>query len=275
KYLPDGINIIVQNRPGGGGRVARTLMMRAEPDGYKMAILSAVSAVADKVVFGSDAIGYDYSKFTYFGQIAKEPGVIAVGKHTGWTSIEDVKNAGRPVRGAITGVGSVSFIIGVAFGELVGFETAFVSGYVGSQDAMTGTARGDSDMSIYNPSSMLSFFESGDLIPLMVLDSERHPLLPNVPTSIELGLPEATAGLDLVTRFIYGPPNMPENIANFYFDVVPKTLNDPEFIAWAESAKRPLQTAGPEIVAKSVKVWVDTYGAYDTQIKAAMKALGG
>jgi tripartite-type tricarboxylate transporter receptor subunit TctC len=274
KYLPKGVDVIVQNRPGAGGRIARTLMMKANPDGYRLAILSAVSAVADGVVFPED-INYDASKYTYFGQIAKEPAVVAVAKHTGWKSIDDVKNAGRPVRGAITGVGSISFLIGVAFGELVGYPYSFVSGYVGSVAAMTGATRGDADMAIYNPSSMLSFFESGDLIPLMVLDKERHPLLPDVPTSIELGLPEETAGLDLVTRFIYGPPNMPEPIANYYRELMPKVLNDPDFHAWAKEAKRPLQVAGPEVVDKAVKGWVETYTKYLDKIRAAKEALGG
>jgi tripartite-type tricarboxylate transporter receptor subunit TctC len=274
KYLPEGIDVIVQNRPGAGGRVARTLMMRAEGDDHKIAILSAVSAVVDTLIF-PDEIDYDYSKYTYFGQIAKEPAVISVGKHTGWTSMDDVISAGRPVRGAITGVGSVSFVIGVVFGELAAFPASFVSGYVGSVDAMTGTARGDSDMAIYNPSSMLSFFESGDLVPLMVLDTERHPLLPDVPTSIEVGLPKATAGLDLVTRFIYGPPNVPAPASKYWGEVITKTLNDPEFTAWAESAKRPLQVAGPEKVAASVKGWVETYGSYNAEIKAAREKLAG
>ncbi len=92
---------------------------------------------------------------------------------------------------------------------------------------------------------------------------------------LELGLPGAAAGLDLVTRFVYGSPNTPAPIASYYAELIPKVLNDPEFHAWAESAKRPLQVAGPEKVAASVKGWVDTYGKYDAQIKAGRAALGG
>jgi tripartite-type tricarboxylate transporter receptor subunit TctC len=274
KYLPKGLNVIVRNMPGGGGRLARTYMMRAKPDGYTLAILNAPSAVADTIIF-RDEIDYDYAKYTYFGQVAAEPGLVTAAKHTGWKSIEDLKKATKPVRQSITGVGSIPFPIGVVLGELLGYPYTFVSGYKGSVAAMTGAVRGDADITIYNPSSMRSFIESGDLIPLVVLDEKRTSMFPDVPSAKELGLPEDTTRLDLVARYIYGPPNMPKPVVNYYMKLMPKVFNDPEFKDWAKKAKRPLSVAGPEVVEQAVKGWTKTYGKYEAQIKAAVKKLGG
>ncbi|MFQ5827203.1 MAG: hypothetical protein ACE5IA_07580, partial [Dehalococcoidia bacterium] len=134
---------------------------------------------------------------------------------------------------------------------------------------------GDADITIFNPSSALSFLQAGDLIPLFVFDDERHPLIPDVLSAQELGLPADFTKLDLVSRFIYAPPNMPEPVAKYYNELMPKVLNDPDFVAWSEKAKRPLSVAGPAEAAKSVKAWVEIYGKYEPQIKAAVKELGG
>jgi tripartite-type tricarboxylate transporter receptor subunit TctC len=189
--------------------------------------------------------------------------------------VADLKRAEKPIRVGITGPSGISLPITVILGDALGFRYTFVSGYPGSSATMTGTIRGDSDMTIFNPSSARSFVESGDLIPLFVLDSKRDPTLPDVPTSTELGLPEHFTGLEYLSRLVGAPPNIPEPIANYYGELIPKVLADPDFIAWAKEAKRPLNPAGPEEATASVKRWEATYGKYAEAIKAEVKKLGG
>jgi tripartite-type tricarboxylate transporter receptor subunit TctC len=274
KYLPEDINVVVKNMPGASGRTARTFMMRAKPDGYNIGIIHGVSAFLDHFFFKED-IDYDPNKYTYLGRLAAEKNVALVGKHAPYRSVDDLRNAEKPVRIGIVGVGSAEFPRGVILGEVLGFPYTFVSGYAGSAAALTGVSRGDSDFTNFNPSSVRTFVESGDLIPLFVFGStERDSLLPDVPTSQELGLPEELVNLQGVVRFIYAPPNLPQPIAKYYEELVSKVMADPDFVAWAKAAKRPINPAGAEEATAAVKNWQATYGKYADAIQAAIKKLG-
>jgi tripartite-type tricarboxylate transporter receptor subunit TctC len=274
KYLPQGIEVIVKNMPGAGGRTARTYMWRAKPDGHTLGLQATPGAVAEHAVLKED-VEYDFPKFTYFGRVAYEPGVVMVGKNTPYRSVEDLKNTAKPVRMSSTGVGSINMANYVIMGELLGFPYTIVSGYTTSAAMATALIRGDADMTMYNPSSALPFLQSGDLIGLWVNDFERFPLIPDIPSSKELGLPDDLSKQIQVVRFMYGPPNMPEPIVAYYKDLFAKVFADPEFLEWSEKAKRPLMIAGPEEAAKNVDDWVKLYSKYEPQIKAAIKKLGG
>jgi tripartite-type tricarboxylate transporter receptor subunit TctC len=274
KYLPKGVQVIVKNMPGGGGATARTYIWRAKPDGYTLAIIDSLGAAAEAVVF-PEKVEYDFTKFTYFGQIAADPGVILVDPKGPYTSIDKLKGATRTVRGGITGVGSSSFFAQVILGEALGYSYSFVSGYVGSVATMTGVARGDSDLYINAVASALPFLESGELIGLAVLEEERDPTAPNVPSAKEVGLPQELYGLKITSRMVHGPPNMPEPVANYYEDLMLKVLKDPDFVAWAKSAKRPLAVAGADEAVKTVNKLGDTFIKYKEPIGKAVQAIGG
>jgi tripartite-type tricarboxylate transporter receptor subunit TctC len=275
KYLPEGVNVVVKNMPGAGGRTARTFVMRAKPDGHTIGIIHGGSSFLDHFFFKAD-IDYDPTKFIYLGQVATERNIALVGKDSPYKSVEDLKNATQPVRIGIVGVGSAEFPRGVILGEVLGFPYTFVSGYSGSTAALTGVARGDSDFANFNPSSARSFVESGDLIPLFVFgDPDRDPLFPDVPTSSEIGLPDDLGDLSGVMRFIFAPPGMPQPVTNYMGDLVSKVLADSDFVAWAKAAKRPIDPAGPDAATAAVKGWETTYGRYADAIMAEVKKLGG
>ncbi|MEE8472477.1 MAG: tripartite tricarboxylate transporter substrate-binding protein [Dehalococcoidia bacterium] len=273
-YLPDGINVIVKNMPGGGGATARTFLLRARPDGYSLSIIDSLGAAVEAVVF-PDRVEYDFSKFTYFGQIVADPGVILVNPNGPYTTVDGLKGATKTVLGSITGVGSSSFSGQVILSEALGYETAFVSGYVGSVDAMTAVVRGDADLYINAVASARPFFESGDLLGMAVMEADGDPSAPNIPNAKEAGLPEELHGLKITSRMVHGPPNMPPDITAYYEDMFSKVLVDPDFVAWAKSAKRPLAVAGPDEANKTIDMLQKTFGKYKDPIAKAVAAIGG
>lgn len=274
KYLPEGIEVVIRNMPGGGGRTARTFMWRAKPDGHTMGLQATPGAVFEHAVL-KESTEYSFPDFTYYGRVAYEPGLVMVAKTGAYQSAEDLINTTKTVRWANTGIGSISMANGVIIGEIMGFPYSFVSGYSSSAAMTAGVMRGDAELMTYNPSSALPYIDAGEIVGLWVDATERFTLVPDVPSSTELGLPDDLSKLIQVVRFMFGPPNVPEPIVAYYKDLFAKVFADPEFLEWAEKANRPLMIAGPEEAAKDVADWVELYSKYEPQIKAAIVRLGG
>ena len=273
-YLPDGVQVIVKNMPGGGGATARTFIWRAKPDGYALAIIDSMGAAAEAVVF-PEKVEYDFSQFTYFGQIVADPGVVLVDPKGPYTSIEALKGATETVRGGITGVGSSSFSAQVILAEALGYDYSFVSGYVGSVDTMTGVARGDSDIYINAVASSRNFFESGDLLGLATLEVEGDPSAPNLLNAKDAGIPEELWNFKITTRMVHGPPNMPPDISAYYVDLFAKVLADEDFIAWAKAAKRPLSVGQASEATNTINTLKSTFSKYKDAIGKAVEGIGG
>jgi tripartite-type tricarboxylate transporter receptor subunit TctC len=249
-------------------------MWRVNPDGHTMGLMAVPGAIAE-VAVPQAGVEYEFAKFTFFGRVAYEPGIVMVGKDSPYMTVEDMRNATQPIRNASTGVGSINQANSVIMGELLGYDYSFVSGYTTSAAISAGVMRGDADIAMYNPSSALPLLQSGDMVGLWVNDLERYSLVPDVPSSKELGLADDLSKLIQVVRFMYGPPNMPAHIAAYYEDIFAKVFADAEFLAWSKNSKRPLQIAGPEEAARDVESWVALYSKYEDVVMASIKELGG
>lgn len=82
----------------------------------------------------------------------------------------------------------------------------------------------------------MPWVKDGLLRPIFVYGKDRFPLLPDVPTTTELGYPELSV---LQThRVIVAPPDTPPKILSVLEKALLQTLKDPEFMAWAEKTGR-------------------------------------
>lgn len=274
KYLPGGVNVVVENKPGAGGRLANSYVWRSAPDGHTIGIINGVGAVAEWVTL-KEKVQYDFEKFTYLAQISHVPNMISVPKSSPYRSIDDLRKAGKPLRVPTTGVGISDFFNGVVLCEALGIQMVSVAGYSSSNDCILGMVRGDSDLGFWS-SAAVSFVESGDLIPLVVLDDERFETFPNVPCAKELGLVgEEFAGIFSTVRMIFAPPKLPQPITAYYTDLFRKVLNDPDFVKWSKEVKQVLHYAPPEQGLKALRKASSVYRKHEKAIDAAAKQISG
>jgi tripartite-type tricarboxylate transporter receptor subunit TctC len=121
--------------------------------------------------------------------------------------------------------------------ESMGFPFQFLSGYAGSADSVTAIQRGELESpGTLSITSVIDWVKDGLLRPVFVYGKERFPLLPDVPTTSELGYPELSV---LQThRLIVAPPGTPPEILSALEKALLQTLKDPEFLAWAEKTGR-------------------------------------
>ena len=265
KYLPDGVNVIVENRPGAGHRIAITMVYNSEPDGYTIGMPMMPGLYFPQVI---EAQKYDMTKVTWLATILKDPRVIALAPNSKFKTLEDLQKGDSP-RFAIVGFSSETDVI--LGNEKLGINATYISGHKNSKEGVLAALRGDADAVGFSFGSLRKFILKKQLIPAVVYGSgKRIPEIPDVPTISELGHPELAPLLGTY-RVLAGPPNMPPERTKFLRDAIWKTFNDPEFIAWSKKAKRPVEAVNGEETEKNLKKVMADYEAYEDLLKKYIK----
>ncbi|MNL33653.1 Tripartite tricarboxylate transporter family receptor [compost metagenome] len=160
--------------------------------------------------------------------VATGPNVILVNASIPVTNLKEliayIKANPNKVNYASAGVGTSGHIAGELFQHLSKTEILHVP-YKGNSDAITDTLGGRTQMVISGVPPILSFVKSGQLRALAVADTKRSPLLPDVPTVGEAGLP----GAESVAWYgIVAPAGTPQAILDRLHDEIVKAVNNPE-----------------------------------------------
>ncbi len=187
-----GQSIIIENRPGAGGTIAAAQVARSEPDGYTLLVHSSGHAL-NPALYPNP--GYDTLKdLTGITTLAAIPNVLVVNPAKGWKTQADVVAAAKAKPGqlnyASAGVGSGTHMNGEIFRLQSGIDVLHVP-YKGTPDAMTNVIGGSNDWFFAPLAAALPLIKDGKLQALSVSTKARASTLPQVPTSIEAGLPNS------------------------------------------------------------------------------------
>jgi tripartite-type tricarboxylate transporter receptor subunit TctC len=187
--------VIIDNRPGAGGTLGSRAAAMAEPDGYTLLFGSSTTLAAGPALYRNP--GYDPVKsFVPVGMISSVPFVLAVAPHLPTRTVAELvayakANPGKLNFGAPTG--TLPHLTGEMLKTRAGIDIIHIP-YKGAATAITDVLSGQMDMAFEPISVMVGHVREGKVIPLAVTGATRSPELPNVPTMIESGYPEAGAG---------------------------------------------------------------------------------
>ena len=265
KYLPEGVNLIVENRPGAGHKIAITMVYNSEPDGYTIG-MPMMPGLYFPQMFEQQK--YDMTKVTWLVTILKDPRVLAIAPNSKFKTLKDLQQA-ESVRVPIVGFSSET---GVILGnEKLGINAKYISGHKNSKESVLAALRGDGDAVGFTFGSLRKFFLKKQLIPVAVFGSEKRiPQIPDVPTLAELGHLQLNKMLGTY-RVLAGPPNLPPDRTKYLRDTIWKTLNDAEFVAWSEKAKRPVEALSGEETEKILNQVMGEYVNYKDVLQKYVK----
>lgn len=184
--------LVIINKPGAGMLIGTEQMVRAEPDGYTIAVAVQSSTWISPLI--EPNAKYTTNDMTMLGIAYEAPTVLVAGPKTELRSVQDVLAAARAKPGKLnfaapTG-GSIFRISFETFKTLAGIDVTYVA-YRGLALALKDVMGGQVEVGFADTSS-LPLFQSGQLRPLAVTSAKRWPAMPDVPTFQELGIPLGT-----------------------------------------------------------------------------------
>ena len=223
-----GASLIIDNRGGAGGTIGCTLAARADPDGYTLLLTSASFTFAPSLYkdLAYDAIK-DFKPITNFAQA---PLILVVHPSLPVLSVRDLLALARKRPGEINygsaGVGSNLHLTTELFKYMAQINLVQVP-YKGGGPAAVALMSGEVQAGFVAILAAIPFMKSGRMRGLAVSTKQRSPVLPDLPTIDEAGVP----GYDKAgwTGF-FAPAAVPEPIIGYLYQAVAKVLKDPETV---------------------------------------------
>jgi len=218
--------ILVDNKLGAGGTIATAQVAKSEPDGYTVLIHSSGHTLNPSLY---PNLGYDTLKdLTGVTTLAAIPNVLVVNPNKGWKTQAELIAAVKAKPGtfnyASAGIGSGTHLNAEIFRLQAGIDALHVP-YKGTPDAMTNVIGGANDWFFAPLASALPLIRDGRLQALSVSTKTRASTLPQVPTSIEAGLPDSdyTLWVGMIV-----PSGTPAAVVKKLHDEALKALATPE-----------------------------------------------
>jgi tripartite-type tricarboxylate transporter receptor subunit TctC len=185
-----GQQVLVESRPGSAAMIGTRYVKTSPPDGYT--ILTVSNTFVRVPVLQSDA-GYDPLKdFAAISQTIDVPLVLVINPALPAKTVKELITLAKRRPGELTnaasGVGSTGHVAAETFSRQAGIKMLHVQ-YKGAAPAVVDLVGGHVMMRFDQVTTSLAHIESGKLRALGVTTLKRSPVLPNVPTMDEAGLP--------------------------------------------------------------------------------------
>jgi len=187
-----GRQVVVDNRAGAEGMIGTELVARANPDGYTLLMASTAFTMNPAVV---KKLPYDPIKdFDWVATFGKAPVVITVGPAAPVNSLQDLIALGKSKSNYITmaSAGGFMHFVSAMFRSHAGFKGE-IALYKGGAPALIDVMSGQAHMAVATIPTSNTHIRSGKIKALAVGATKRAPSLPDVPTTVEAGLPSYQA----------------------------------------------------------------------------------
>jgi len=187
-----GQSVVVDSRGGAGGTVATATAANAPPDGYTI-LLGVVSPMAINVSLYGAKLPYDPLKsFAPVSLITKVPQVLSLHPSIPAANIKQLVELAKDPRSKLNygsaGNGTTGHLVGELLKKRAGIPLTHVP-FKGSGPALTALLSNDVGIMLSGPPAVLALSQAGRLRVLATSGVTRTPVMPDVPTFIESGLP--------------------------------------------------------------------------------------
>ena len=235
-----GQQVIVENKPGAGGFIGSTGVVKSTPDGYTLLLGSSGSISIAPALMTTPPYN-PVTDLVAIGPIHAVPIVLSASAKGNMKSFADfsarAKTDKNPISVGTAGNGSTQHLALELLAQRMDVKLNHIP-YKGSGPALIDVVGGQVDTMMDQLTASLSHIKSGALIPLAQTGKTRSPLLPNVPTFEELGVKD----FDMMTYTgVFGPKGMPQPVVDKLTQALKQTME-------RDSVKQRFDGLGVEII---------------------------
>jgi tripartite-type tricarboxylate transporter receptor subunit TctC len=255
-----GQSVYVENRTGASSVVGTESVVRAAPDGYTLLFGSSSSFAVNPAVMTK--LRFDVQKdLKLIGLVSYTPHVLVVRATLQVNSLTELVQLAKAQPGKLTyassGAGGAIHLASELFKREAGIDLVHVP-YRGGGPAVLGLLSGDVDVFINDLSTTIENIRGGRLKPLAMAWPTRSPLLPEIPTFGELGLP---AVISSSWAGLAAPVNTPPDIVARLAEAMRETFASNEYQAGLKKLGNEQFTLSPAQAAAFIKAEMDKWSA--------------
>lgn len=189
-----GRSIIVENRPGAGGRIALMALKGAPADGSSV-LLGYTGVVINSIIF-SNAKEYDFkSDFVGMAQVGRMPMAVAVSVDHKARNIQEFLQqlpGDKTFTFGTNGTGSFAHLSGIRFANAAKLKANAIA-YQGGAPMANDLMGGHLEAAVDTLGDFVERHRAGKIRMLGVLSDARSPLAPEIPTMVEQGIADTDA----------------------------------------------------------------------------------
>jgi len=224
-----GQQLVIENRVGAGSSLAGVQVARAPKDGYMLFIGSAANVINAAM---SSNLNFDFYKdFEPITLITSTPTVLAVTPELGVKSVKELIALAKAKPDSLSfgssGIGSSTHMALELFKTLAQVKITHIP-YSGSPQVITDMLANRLQGYFSPASTVMGHVQTGKLVALAVTDAKRSPIIPDLPTMIESGVPD----FESVLWFgIEGPVGTPQPIIDKLSRAANQALKSDEIVS--------------------------------------------
>lgn len=252
--------VIVEPKPGAGNNLGADFVAKSAPDGYTLLFATTGTHAINQTLFKK--LPFDPIKdFEPVSLVVQYPLMLVVSSSLPVNSVKELieyakKNPGKLNR-ASGGMGTSMHLSGELFVKMADIDAPHIP-YKGSAPALSDLMGGHVQLMFDSMITAMPLVEGGQLRALAVTGKKRSPLLPDVPTIAESGLPdyEATGWTGIVV-----PAGTPRDVIMKLNGAIVAAIKSPAVQeAFRKQAAEPVGSS-PEEFAAFIRQETDKWGA--------------
>ena len=241
--------VLVENNSVATGTIGADLVAKAAPDGATLIMGHPANMTIWPIM--NPKLPYDPRKdFAPIALVGKAANLLLVPKDSPIHSVKELIATAKAKPGTLTyasqGLGSSAHMATEQFKLVTGIDAVHVP-YRGSTPAVTDLIAGQVSFMIDTVPFNLTHVRAGTLHALAVASDERSPVLPDVPTMAEAGVPDVQGGLWLA---LFAPAHTPQAIVDYLNKQAREIFALPEVRQRMEPQGLVLPQGSPDDLAK-------------------------
>lgn len=249
EYIPNGVNVNVVNKEGGGGTIGTTEVFNAKPNGYTIGMTTSGPMTIKP---HTDNTAYSPETLKPIMQVVATPNVLVVQDDAPWKDYEEwleyVESNPGEFSYSTTGAGLTQHISMEGFSKEAGVELKHVP-YDGGAPALSALLGGHVQGAVVQTTEALPHIESGKLRALVNTGSFKPEGLEDVPLLTDKGVDVAS---DVWTGLV-APQDTPDEVVNILHDSFKQALKDEEVVKTFENLGVSTSYKGPEEFAEKMQ----------------------